>query len=156
MPCLGAAAQAGAEEARPAEEGGGGMTATSENRDTREDVEAVCSALTSINERGWIAEEDCDRAAAMLRRLVRQRDKAEADLMAAIREVSEAGRRQGKAEAALATARIDALREAAEAARCVPIPEDCSAEEAHGRISAALQAAMNILALITQEQNHAE
>jgi hypothetical protein len=54
--------------------------------------------------------------------------------------------------AALATARADALREAAERARCVPIPDDASAEEAHGRISAALEATMRILSLLPSHQ----
>lgn len=53
--------------------------------------------------------------------------------------------------AALADARAqgrrEALEEAAEVARCVPIPEDCCAAGAHGRISAALEAAMRIRAL---------
>jgi hypothetical protein len=44
------------------------------------------------------------------------------------------------------------LREAAERARCVPIPDDASAEEAHGRISAALEAAMRILSLLPSHQ----
>lgn len=53
--------------------------------------------------------------------------------------------------AALADARAqgrrEGLEEAAEVARCVPIPEDCCAAGAHGRISAALEAAMRIRAL---------
>jgi hypothetical protein len=49
--------------------------------------------------------------------------------------------------AALVEAARREEREAcAEAARCVPIPEDCCAFEAHGRISAALEACMRIRA----------
>lgn len=43
-------------------------------------------------------------------------------------------------------ARRDEREACAEAARCVPIPEDCSAVEAHGRISAALEACIRIRA----------
>lgn len=51
-------------------------------------------------------------------------------------------------ERAAAAAVWMAAREAgAEAARCVLIPEDASASEAHGRISAALEACMRIRAL---------
>ena len=49
--------------------------------------------------------------------------------------------------AALVEAARREEREAnAEAARCVPIPEDACAAEAHGRISAALEACMRIRA----------
>ena len=40
---------------------------------------------------------------------------------------------------------------AAETARCVPIPEDACANEAHGRFSAALHAAITIRALPIKE-----
>jgi hypothetical protein len=43
-------------------------------------------------------------------------------------------------------ARRDEREACAEAARCVPIPEDACAAEAHGRISAALEACVRIRA----------
>jgi hypothetical protein len=43
-------------------------------------------------------------------------------------------------------ARREEREACAEAARCVPIPEDACAAEAHGRISAALEACMRIRA----------
>lgn len=51
-------------------------------------------------------------------------------------------------EAREAAARLEGIEAAAEVARCVPIPEDCCHNEAHGRLSAALEAAMRIRALL--------
>lgn len=52
-----------------------------------------------------------------------------------------------RTQAASAAAWMAAREAGAEAARCVPIPEEASASEAHGRISAALEACMRIRAL---------
>lgn len=55
-------------------------------------------------------------------------------------------------EAAVYRAGQEDMRErAAETARCVPIPEDACANEAHGRLSAALHAAIAIRALPIKE-----
>lgn len=48
-------------------------------------------------------------------------------------------------------ARRAALAEAAEVARKVPIPDECCHNEAHGRLSSALEAAMRIRALMEKK-----
>lgn len=119
-------------------------------------VEAMCNELRAMAEHATYAiiEEECLGAAALLRALLRERDEARQEASDARLSAAKFHTLACEHKAALATARADALREAAEIARCVPIPDDASADEAHGRISAALQAAINILALIPQEKPH--
>jgi hypothetical protein len=54
-------------------------------------------------------------------------------------------------DARVAEARRAALAEAAEVARKVPIPDECCHNEAHGRLSSALEAAMRIRALMEKK-----
>jgi hypothetical protein len=114
--------------------------------DTPEAVEAYASLL-DIREDQRVMD---PTIAAMLRRLHSRAVEVERERDQAYKSGFADGYEDGE-KAALATARADALRGAAEVARCVPIPDDASAEEAHGRISAALQAAINILALLPKE-----
>ena len=58
---------------------------------------------------------------------------------------------QAREAAAYQRGQEDMRERAAETARCVPIPEDAYANEAHGRLSAALHAAIAIRALPIKE-----